>query len=133
MYALPTAGVLAIELLQDSQTGRQSAEPLPRSEIIQNLSRLVETLRRFVPPEDGNFALCDQARRVIWRILDKVLSMPAGPFNSNVNASSSLTTMDQIDGPITPGIELSWLASARSELDFWESLPEHPLLTSQKG
>ncbi len=133
MYALPTAGVLAIELLQKSQTGPRSAEPLPRSEIIQNLSRLIEALRHLVPPEDGNFGLCDQARRVIRQILDKVLSIPAAPVTSNTNVNFSLTTMDQNDRLKMPGLDGSWLVSARSELDFWESLPEHPLLASPRS
>jgi chromatin structure-remodeling complex subunit RSC3/30 len=112
-YGLPAAGVLALELLEHSQAGLQSLEHLPRSEVIQNLSRLIAYIKPLVPKEDANYILCDQARRAIQRILDQILE-PAPTVESEIADIS----------------EESWLPGAQSESDFWTNLPEHPLLAS---
>jgi len=114
--------VLALELLQHGQAGLRSPDHLPRSEVIQNLSRLIAYIKPLVPKEDANYVLCDQARRVIQRILDQVLSLPftvptprTGEVGENANVS-----------------EESWLRGAQSEPEFWKRLPEHPLLAGKK-
>lgn len=105
--------MLALELLELSQAGLHSPEHLPRSEIIQNLSRLIAYIRPLVPKEDANYVLCDQARKVIQRILDQILELEPSRDNEAVDI-----------------LEESWLAGAQSEPEFWTNLQEHPLLAS---
>jgi chromatin structure-remodeling complex subunit RSC3/30 len=121
--------VLGLELLRQSRSSSRSTAvtsiSLPRSEVIQNLSNLVAQLKSTVQPEDGNYALCLQARRVIQRILDQVLqpeyytakdSPEEQRFETSVLAD---VTTDQLD----------WLGT-KSEFEFWSTLPRHPLLQS---
>ncbi|XRM36550.1 hypothetical protein ABZX51_000048 [Aspergillus tubingensis] len=73
---LPPAGVLAVELLHQSQnpdSNFQSAGGVSRSEIIQNLSRFAADLEYVVSKQAGNYDVCQQARSVIRHILDRVL------------------------------------------------------------
>ena len=119
-FGLPAAGVLALELLQHSQAGVRPPDHLPRSEVVQNLSRLIAYIKPLVLKEDANYILCVQARWVIQRILDQVLSLPftvptprTGDADENIHVS-----------------EESWFLGAQSEPDFWKRLPEHPLLAS---
>lgn len=107
--------MLALELLEHSQAGLRSAEHLPRSEVIQNLSRLIAYIKPLIPQEDANHVLCDQARKVIQRILDQILEP---------KPSDEIETADIL--------EESWLPGAQSELEFWSNLPEHPLLASPR-
>jgi hypothetical protein len=115
--------VLALELLQHGQAGVRSPDYLPRSEVVQNLSRLIAYIKPLVPQEDANYILCDQARWVIQRILDQVLSLPftvptprTGDADENAHVSEEL-----------------WFPGVQSEPDFWKRLPEHPLLTSPEA
>ncbi len=127
-YGLPAAGVLALELLQQSQSRRHSSTSLSlsRSEIIQNLSNLIAHLKSLVKKDDGNYAICYQAREVIQRILDQILepvyTMPDAHHDTDASMSNETTdaAMNQV----------SWHDTARSELDFWLLLPEHPLFSS---
>ncbi|KAH8688994.1 putative C6 transcription factor [Talaromyces proteolyticus] len=87
LFGLPSAGALAIELLRQTQTPQSSAS-FPRSEVIQNLSRFAADLEYAILEHAGNYEICQQARKVIRHVLDRVLSAPpAMPF-----ASSSLVT-----------------------------------------
>ncbi|GAM37299.1 C6 transcription factor [Talaromyces pinophilus] len=74
-YGLPSAGVLAIELLRQCQS-TQPDPTFPRSEIIQNLSRFAGDLEYAIVREAGNYEICQQARKLIRSILDRVLSAP---------------------------------------------------------
>jgi hypothetical protein len=107
------AGVLALEPLEHSQASLRSPEHLPRSEIIQNLSRLIAYIKPLVPKEDANYVLCDQARKAIQRILDQILELEPSRENEAVDI-----------------LEESWLAGAQSEPEFWTNLRELPLLPS---
>jgi chromatin structure-remodeling complex subunit RSC3/30 len=78
-FGLPSAGVLAIELLRQCQTASTDTS-FPRSEVIQNLSRFAADLEYAVPREAGNYEICQQARKVIRSILDHVLSAPPVPL-----------------------------------------------------
>ena len=46
---------------------------LPRSETIQDLSVLISSLAA-VGPGEGNFAICNQGRRALKKVLDQILS-----------------------------------------------------------
>lgn len=75
IFGLPSAGVLAIELLRQSQIP-ESNPSFPRSEVIQNLSRFAANLEYMIWPHAGNYEICQQARKVLRHILDRVLSAP---------------------------------------------------------
>uniref|UniRef100_A0A093UZB0 Uncharacterized protein n=1 Tax=Talaromyces marneffei PM1 TaxID=1077442 RepID=A0A093UZB0_TALMA len=86
-YGLPSAGVLAIELLRQSQSTHH--DPMfPRSEIIQNLSRFAGDLEYAIAREAGNYEICQQARKLIRSILDRVLSAPQVSLPASADVSS---------------------------------------------
>ena len=72
---IPSAGVLSVELLRQCKYPGTVYYPLPRSEIIQNLSVFIGCLD-WVRPSEGNYTLCARMRKVIKRILDEVLELP---------------------------------------------------------
>lgn len=72
-HGLPSAGVLAIELLKQEQSRQYTPDVLPRSETIQDLSVFISALAA-VGPGEGNHAICNQGRRALKRLLDKILS-----------------------------------------------------------
>ena len=89
-YGLPSAGVLALELLRQSRPQKSQsavypsvAAPVdfvfPRSAVIQKLSVLVSCLGWAAVPGDGNYSICRQAQQMLSRILDSVLSAPPAP------------------------------------------------------
>lgn len=105
-YGLPTAGVLAIELLRLSQpqppplptpptsslSDRSSPTPFPRSEVIQNLSIFASHLQTVIQPHEGNYDICQQARKAIRHILDRVLSSsfePGPPLSASQDAAGT--------------------------------------------
>jgi hypothetical protein len=74
---------------------------------------------------DGNYQLCLQARRMLQRILDTVLSPqePAAPPNPQTILTPSSTEFGG-DGIY----DFSWMDNAEFDADFWMNLPDHPLL-----
>jgi chromatin structure-remodeling complex subunit RSC3/30 len=100
IFGLPSAGVLAIELLRQSQTPDPNAL-FPRSEVIQNLSRFAADLEYVIWPHAGNYEICQQARKVLRYILDRVLSAPPA-----VPAAASSSSAAEID--FAP---MDWLTS----------------------
>ncbi|KAF2453934.1 hypothetical protein BDY21DRAFT_292085, partial [Lineolata rhizophorae] len=70
---LPSAGLIAIELLKQEQLFGIAQTSLPRSEIIQDLSVFVSHLGA-VKPVDGSYQSCHHGRRILKRILDRLLS-----------------------------------------------------------
>ncbi|KAL1303658.1 hypothetical protein AAFC00_007013 [Neodothiora populina] len=103
-YGLASAGVLAIELLkQERQTRKYHVPPPPdyilhRSETIQDLSVFVATIAT-VGPGESNYAICDQGRRALKCLLDKILTpepmvnTASVPIAATADASVA-TTMD---------------------------------------
>ncbi|KAI0403367.1 hypothetical protein F4802DRAFT_571935 [Xylaria palmicola] len=76
IQGLRSAAVVAVELLKQEQLPNYPKNPfIPRSRTIQNLSVFAARLGD-VDPSDGSFTVCDQGRKVITRILDKILSPP---------------------------------------------------------
>ncbi|KAJ5819463.1 hypothetical protein N7474_005054 [Penicillium riverlandense] len=78
-FGLPSAGILAIELLRRTQNPhpRPNKKPFPRSEVIQNLSILASHIQYIILPQKGNYEVCQQGRKAILYILDHVLSTHA--------------------------------------------------------
>ena len=73
-YGLPSAGVIAHELLRQIKQPQSYNPGIPRSETIQNLSVFNSSLQWAARPGDGNYELCTRARDHIARILDGILS-----------------------------------------------------------
>jgi hypothetical protein len=73
-HGLRSAAIIAVELLRQEQQPVYN-EQLPRSETIQDLSIFAARLGS-VEASDGTYAICDQGRKVITRILDKILAPP---------------------------------------------------------
>ncbi|KAK8855402.1 hypothetical protein PGQ11_011314 [Apiospora arundinis] len=79
IHGLRCAAVLAVELLRQEQLPVYPKEPLlPRSQTIQDLSVFVSRLDLILKVEllQGLFSVCEQGRKVLTRILDKILSPP---------------------------------------------------------
>lgn len=122
-FALPTAGVLGLELLRQQQSSETTARPpscFRRSTVIQTLSNLVASLG-LVMPLDGNYRILNQARLALQHILDRVL-------NSQPTFSHPVVqNEDKFEAGSLPATASLWYDQPWSEPDFWASLPTHPL------
>ena len=165
------------------------ASPFPRSEIIQNLSVLISSIESIIRQTNGNYIICNQARKMLQAILDAVLSPPppplppqqapnpppaaplptpksaisdhasdGNPMSSIPNSNGNLMSKDTSNGtgtgannhhhvngeindrpmqqPQQPQMAdaafdnnaFTWLDDMNFDLDFWNSLEDHPLL-----
>ncbi|KAJ5399819.1 hypothetical protein N7465_010308 [Penicillium sp. CMV-2018d] len=100
-FGLPSAGILAIEVLRQTQNARPwpSERRFARSEVIQNLSNLASHIQYIILPQKGNYEICQQGRKVILYILDHVLAAPA-------DASTSSTSIRAVSNDLIPS---DWL------------------------
>ncbi|KAI1138345.1 hypothetical protein F5Y05DRAFT_36594 [Hypoxylon sp. FL0543] len=79
VQGLRSAGVIAVELLKQEQLPVYPKKPLlPRSQTIQDLAIFAARLGA-IDPTDGSYSICDQGRKVITHILDRILSPPSAP------------------------------------------------------
>ena len=129
---LPAAGVLGLELLRrfegDGQSQMETIPPMrppsasvfSASEAVQQLSVLVSTIGWAVKREHGNFQLLDQARRMVSRILERVLSPAPNPHAPTDEPEAAEEKKSWWEEQTTPAL---------SEVDFWNNLPKHPLLS----
>jgi hypothetical protein len=136
LYGLPTAGVLALELLQQKQSQLRNEYPprpqaFPSSKIIQELSVFISTLKYVHSPGDGNYALMEQARKSLERLLEKTLSFEAQPAPSRMQFPSPTSTSALVEEPDNGLYDFSWIDTAQFDADFWTNLPDHPLLTQE--
>ena len=60
-------------MLKQEQSRSYTPDILPRSKTIQDLSVFISALAA-VGPGEGNHAICNQGRKVLERILDRILS-----------------------------------------------------------
>lgn len=123
LYALPPAGVLALELLHQSRNKQQATYDFPRSEIIQNLSNLVSSIDFIVRPTNGNFVICGQAKKMLQAILDTVLS-PEHDHREAEHAEPAAA----LDTVMEEAFDDRMWLSNNLDMDFWTSLEDHPLL-----
>lgn len=115
-YAVPAAGVLAMELMKP----RQSVG-FPRSEVLQQLSILVPALGS-VRPGEGNYGMCVMGMNAIKRVLDRVLSGPR-----HATSHEEIQEMSYFGGDFGNDADfLQWLGS----VDFDSSSLLDPLSTS---
>ncbi|KAF2834548.1 hypothetical protein M501DRAFT_1009108 [Patellaria atrata CBS 101060] len=77
-YGLPCAAVLAFELLRQEHTRGSLTSPLPRSELIQDLSVFIAFLGT-IAPTDSNKVIYEHGRAALKRILDKILAPTPNP------------------------------------------------------
>ena len=114
-FGIPTAGVLAMELLKQSKYPHLYPLTLPRSEVIQNLSIFIGCLGS-IRPTQGNYTLCVRMRKVIRRILDQVLE-PVSAFNTQLTPSSM-----EAEPQFVPDIDISSVMGPTDDPDFAEWL-----------
>ena len=97
-HGIRSAAIVSVQLLrQEMFNGSPSEHRLPRSETIQDLSVFASCLGA-IDRDDGNYSVCDQGQRVIRKILDKILELPARP--------PAQTQVDQFNqNPIAPVVD----------------------------
>ncbi|PWY91164.1 hypothetical protein BO70DRAFT_392808 [Aspergillus heteromorphus CBS 117.55] len=104
-YALPCAGVLALELLRHSQLAIDPAlsSTFPRTDIIQKLSILVFFLETYVPPGEPSYKISQQARKAIHHTLNQVLGPHAhGHLHGHPQPTMSAGGGSGLDGSHGP-------------------------------
>ncbi|KAI6085201.1 hypothetical protein F4821DRAFT_154404 [Hypoxylon rubiginosum] len=105
VQGMRSAAVIAVELLKQEQLPVYPKEPLlPRSQTIQDLSVFAARLGA-IDPADGSFAICDQGRKVITHILDRILSPPAAPDRQQSYRAPTVPR-DQLQQPNQMGLDL---------------------------
>jgi hypothetical protein len=73
-HGLRSAAIVAIELLKQEMLPQYPDRPLlPRSQTIQDLAIFASRLGS-IQPTDGCYSVCEQGKRVITKILDRILS-----------------------------------------------------------
>ncbi|KAE8145297.1 putative C6 transcription factor [Aspergillus avenaceus] len=72
-YGLPSASVLTLELLHQTQELSTHAVSLPRAEIIRNLSVFLSCLSWVPRPTHGNYHTCKEAEKTLSHILDQII------------------------------------------------------------
>lgn len=124
-HGLPSAGVLAIELLKQEQSKQYTPEILPRSEIIQDISVFLGALAT-VGPGEGNHAICAQGHRALKRLLDKILSpdpVPQradGTLDTPLDFGGSMIDMSGLYFPTGNDAEfLQWLGDVDWDRGSW--------------
>lgn len=120
--------MLALELLHHSRNKvpASHAVDLPRSEIIQNLSNLVSSIGYVVRPTNGNYGICEQAKKMLQVILDAVLSPEQHDQAEEMEHSSE--PVGALDNFAEEALDDQMWLSNNLDMDFWTSLEDHPLL-----
>ncbi|WPG97832.1 Hypothetical protein R9X50_00061300 [Acrodontium crateriforme] len=94
IYGLPSAGVLAIELLKYTQS--RNSPPFSRSEVIQDISVFIAALGA-LDPRGGNYSVCNQGRLALRRLLDQTLNAPPLPPPGQMTAQREFPLLDEIN------------------------------------
>ncbi|KAL2816992.1 hypothetical protein BDW59DRAFT_135058 [Aspergillus cavernicola] len=72
-YGLPTASILAFELLRQTQEPGPHPPLPPRAELIRNLSVFVSSLSWVARPGQGNYRTCRAVEKKLSDVLDQIL------------------------------------------------------------
>ncbi|OOO10181.1 hypothetical protein OAory_01059890 [Aspergillus oryzae] len=72
-YGVPSASVLTLELLHQTQEIGPHSVMLPRAEIIRNLSVFLSCLSWVPRPTYGNYQTCKEAEKKLSHILDQII------------------------------------------------------------
>lgn len=97
-YALPSAGVLAIDLRMRMQQGSNSPRSISKSEVIRHTSVLAASLQWASEPSGGNHNLCAEAAKTLSRILDEILDSSG----QRIEMSTSGTVSGTVSGNMSP-------------------------------
>ncbi|KAK4622288.1 hypothetical protein CLAFUW4_06481 [Fulvia fulva] len=115
-YAVPPAGVLAMEMLRRDQIN-DPYDDFPRSEVLQQLAVLMPALEA-VRPDEGNHALCTMGLNAIRKVLDRLLSRPRVP--ATVDTSSAFMDSALFGANIGNDADfLQWLGNVDFEAGSW--------------
>lgn len=129
MYGIPSAAVVAVELLHQEQDPSVAAalhNRLPRSDTIQGLSVLVACLSN-VGREWGAHAIMVRGKRFLKKIIDTILEPPP-VTGAGHTAETSMTAVDAtyddfLTAPLfqtgSDSDFLRWLDSMDGEQDSW--------------
>ncbi|KAJ4312539.1 hypothetical protein N0V94_007396 [Neodidymelliopsis sp. IMI 364377] len=90
-YALPSAGVLAIDLRMRMQQGSNLPRSISKSEVIRHTSVLAASLQWASEPPGGNHNLCAEAAKTLSRILDEILDSSEMSTSGDVSGTMSGT------------------------------------------
>ncbi|KAI2607917.1 hypothetical protein GGR54DRAFT_633195 [Hypoxylon sp. NC1633] len=102
VQGLRSAAVIAVELLKQEQLPVYPKNPLlPRSQTIQDLSVFASRLGA-ISPTDGSYGICEQGRKLITHILDRILSPPSAADQMRVSRTPPTHTdqCQQSDQPV---------------------------------
>ncbi|KAE8370586.1 hypothetical protein BDV27DRAFT_151846 [Aspergillus caelatus] len=94
-YGLPSAELLATELLQSSNSVLSPTYPgLPRAEIIRELTVYISCLSWVARPGSGNLGFCKKVKAKLTRILDQILDpsyVAPGSTGNDTGTSSDVS------------------------------------------
>ncbi|KAE8411493.1 hypothetical protein BDV36DRAFT_301777 [Aspergillus pseudocaelatus] len=94
-YGLPSAELLATELLQSSNSILSPTYPgLPRAEIIRELTLYISCLSWVARPGSGNLGFCKKVKAKLTRILDQILDpsyVAPGSTGNDTGTSSDVS------------------------------------------
>ncbi|KUJ10214.1 uncharacterized protein LY89DRAFT_656902 [Mollisia scopiformis] len=121
-YGLPSAALLAIELLRQQQQNLSPSADIPRSETIRNISVFISSLEWVAKPGDGNYDICRGAKLMLEKILDAILDPQ--PVASTVESQQApLDPLSWMDDVFSGGWITSWPPTYGSGI-------EHELMNS---
>lgn len=115
-YGLPSACVLAFEILRQNQKPGPHPVVLPRSEIIRNLSVFVSCLAWVASPSPshGNYAACKEVEKKLSRILDQILE----PFPT-VTPHEDLSFVENVASGLEPYLDWNQFNSYDFNSDYF--------------
>lgn len=119
-HGIRSAAIVAVQLLkQEMFAGPPEDQRLPRSETIQDLSVFASCLSA-IDRDDGNYSVCDQGQRVIKRMLDKILELPAKqPAQvDSLGHHESVPMFEPFGGFGGPSFDLDASVSLVNDADF---------------
>lgn len=101
-YALPSAGVLAIDLRMRMQQGTNPPRSISKSEVIRHTSVLAASLQWASEPSGGNHSLCAEAAKTLSRILDEILDSSGQRSEMSMRGDMSGTMSGTVSGNMSP-------------------------------
>ncbi|KZM24369.1 uncharacterized protein EKO05_0007134 [Ascochyta rabiei] len=101
-YALPSAGVLAIDLRMRMQQGSNPPRSISKSEVIRHTSVLAASLQWASEPSGGNHNLCAGAAKTLSRILEEILDSSDQRSEMSTSGTVSGTMSGGVSGNMSP-------------------------------
>ncbi|KAF2492744.1 hypothetical protein BU16DRAFT_466528 [Lophium mytilinum] len=117
-HGIPVAAVIAVELLRQERNPGTTADPLPRSDTIQDLSVFVACLGT-IRPDCNAYNICNRGRRFLKSILDTILSPAPYCISSNSGGSDVHNDVPAPHFSGNDGEFMRWLETMDWEQDSW--------------